>query len=126
MAAGQGRCVRANGFGAGLVAAGRTIVGGFTEAPAGVAVGASVVNGALTVEACEGGVVGVAEALCGETSGTCGVGACDSLCASAAEVTMKNSKTGTKFLPTPFLDPGQNGILVQGSAPGILLKSTPL
>ena len=151
IAAGKGPCEEIKGLGAGLVAAGRTLGGGFTGPGAAVVVsgfGVKVagtggvgacelpgvvfpgglggrVGGALSAEACGGGVVGVAEALWAVALGVCGAGACEAGCATT-EVRNNSGKTGKRPSATRLKARGPKSICLKGgSAPGIFLKPIP-
>lgn len=83
------------------------------------------VAGALCAEDCEGGVVGVAEALWAGASAVCDGAACEGGCATT-EVTNNRRKTGKRPSATRFKARGRDSICLKGSsAPGILLKAIP-
>lgn len=83
------------------------------------------VAGALCAEDCEGGVVGVAEALWAGASAVCDGAACEGGCRTT-EVTNNRRKTGKRPSATRFKARGRDSICLKGSsAPGILLKAIP-
>lgn len=83
------------------------------------------VAGALCAEDCEGGVVGVAEALWAGASAVCDGAACEGGCATT-EVTNNRRKTGKRPSATRFKARGRDSIYLKGSsAPGVLLKAIP-